>query len=105
MTFFQEKFPFPRPKFLMTFLVNDHVFEISQSFSRFPTISTVLNIIYVPFFTRKPPILENNSLMTPFLLCFYFRAHQTTLLFKILGRRMHGPSPASNLGGPSPQFP
>ena len=32
-------------------------------------------------------------------------AHTTTLLLKILGGRMHGPSPTSNFGGPSPKFP
>src|SRR6218665_1139897 len=37
-----------------------------------------------------------------FLLCSYFCAHPTTLLLKILGGRMHGPSRTLNLGGPSP---
>src|SRR6218665_3460072 len=38
-----------------------------------------------------------------FLLCSSFHARPTTLLFKILGGPMHGPSPTSNFfGGPFP---
>src|SRR6218665_3643660 len=37
-----------------------------------------------------------------FLLCSYFHAHPT-LLLKILGGRMHGPSPISTFGEPSPR--
>ena len=91
MTFFREEFPFSRPKFLM-------VFQIFRIF-------IVLNVVYDPFFTRKTTISEKNSLMTPFLLCSYFRAHPTTQLLKIFGGRMHGPSPTSNFGGPSPPGP
>src|SRR6218665_3238642 len=40
-----------------------------------------------------------------FLLCSYFRAHPTTLLLKILGRRMHGPSPPQILGDRPPRSP
>src|SRR6218665_1055458 len=40
-----------------------------------------------------------------FSLCSYFHAHPTTLLLKILGGPMHGPSPTSNLGGRPPQSP
>jgi len=35
----------------------------------------------------------------------YFSAHPTTLLLKILGGRMHGPSPTSNFGGTVPPVP
>src|SRR6218665_3986665 len=73
------------------FKVIDQVFLIFGIF-------TVLNVVYDPFFTRKSTISEKNSLMTPFLLCSYFRAHLTTLLLKILGGRMHGPSPPQILG-------
>src|SRR6218665_1441311 len=38
-----------------------------------------------------------------FSLCSYFHAHPTTLLLKILGGPMHGPSPTSNFGGTVPQ--
>src|SRR6218665_3743872 len=89
MTFFPEKFPFSRPKILMTF------FLIFLFFFQILRIFTVLNVIYDPFFTRKTTISENNSLTTPILLCSYFRARPTTLLLKILGERMHGPSPTS----------
>ena len=40
-----------------------------------------------------------------FLLFSYFPAHPTTLLLKILGGRMHGPSPTSNFGGTVPPVP
>src|SRR6218665_1795603 len=40
-----------------------------------------------------------------FLLCSIFRAHPTTLLLKILGGPMHGPSPTSNFGGTVPHSP
>src|SRR6218665_1167791 len=67
-------------------------------------IFTVLNVVYDPFFIRKTTVSEKNSLTRHlFLLCSYFRAHPTTLLLKILGGRMHGPSPTSNLGGRPPQ--
>src|SRR6218665_3353358 len=41
-----------------------------------------------------------------FSLCSYFHAHPTTLLLKILGGPMHGPSPHLKFwGGPSPPDP
>src|SRR6218665_2343785 len=40
-----------------------------------------------------------------FFLFSYFRAHPTTLLLKILGGRMHGPSPHLKLWGTSPSPP
>ena len=59
----------------MTF---DQVFLIFPFFFQIFSIFTVLNVVYVPFFTRKTTISENNSLMTPFLLCSYFRASDNT---------------------------
>ena len=101
MTFFRKKIPFSRPEFLTTsFLVIDHVFQIFIF-----RIFTVWNVICNPFFTRKTPISENNSLMTPFLLYSYFRAHPTTLLLKILGDGCIGRPPPQTLGGPSPNPP
>src|SRR6218665_940656 len=83
------------------FLVIDQVFLIFPFFFQIFSIFTVLNVVYVPFFTRQTTISENNSLMTPFLLCSYFRAHPTTLLLKILGGLMHWPSPhLKSLGEP-----
>jgi len=43
--------------------------------------------------------------MTPFLLCSYFPTHPTTLLLKILGGRMHGPSPHLKFFGDRPPVP
>src|SRR6218665_2023991 len=40
-----------------------------------------------------------------FSLCSYFHAHPTTLLLKILGGPMHGPSPTSNFWGDRPPSP
>src|SRR6218665_1178850 len=62
---------------------------------------------YMTLSSQEQPLFQKriNSFMTLFLLCSYFRAHPTTLLLKILEERMHGPSPISNLGGPSPQSP
>src|SRR6218665_273315 len=73
--------------------VIDQVFWIFTFFSQIFPIFTMLNVVYDPFLTRKPP----------FLLCSYFSAHPTTLLLKILGGRMHGPSPHLKfMGGTSP---
>src|SRR6218665_3764901 len=55
--------------------------------------------------SQKTTISEKNSFMTLFLLCSYFCAHPTTLLLKILGGRMHGPSPTSHFGGTDPPVP
>jgi len=55
-----------------------------------------------PFFTRKTTISENNSFMTPCLLSSYFHTHSTTPLLKILGGRMHGPSPHLKFWGHRP---
>src|SRR6218665_902514 len=77
--FFRKEFPFSRPKFSMTF------FSHRPGFSDFPYLYCVKCRIYDPFFTRKSTISEKNSVMTPFLLCSYFRAHPTTLTLKILG--------------------
>src|SRR6218665_736607 len=62
---------------------------------------------YDPFFTRETPTSENNSLMTPFFTLFVLsRAFDnTSLLLKIFGRRMHGPSPTSHLLGDRPPSP
>src|SRR6218665_654525 len=79
--------------------------RFSLSFFHIFHIFTVLNIIYDPFLHEKTSISERNSLMTPFLLCSYFRAHQTTLLLKILGDGCMGRPPSQIFGGPSPQSP
>src|SRR6218665_708854 len=78
-------------------------------FPDFPYLFQIFHIftvcemsLYDSFFTRKTPISEKNFLMTPFLICSHFRAHPTTLLLKIFGVRMHGPSPTSNFEGNRP---
>src|SRR6218665_2526894 len=99
MTLFSEKISIFTPKIVMTF------FSHRPGFFLIFRIFTVLNVVYDPFFTRKPTISEKNSLMTPFLLCSYFRAHPTTLLLKIWGGGCMGRPPTSNFGGLSPSPP
>jgi len=52
-------------------------------------------------FLYEKPLFQNfrtkNSFMTPFLLSSYFHTQLITLLHEILGGRMHGPSPTSDL--------
>src|SRR6218665_162975 len=102
-----------RPRFLKdvflgkNFSFHAQIFQIFSIFFRF-YISLLCEMLYRPndpFFMRKNPISENNSLMTPFLHFSYFRAHPTTLLLKIFGGRMHGPPPNSNFGGTVPSLP
>src|SRR6218665_3021760 len=59
------------------------------------------------YMTLRPSYMTISSQEKhPFLLFSYFRTHPTTLLLKILGGRMHGPSPHLKLwGGPPPRFP
>ena len=89
------------------FLVIDQVFSDFFYLFQIFHIFALLNVMYDPFFTRKTPISENNYFLddTFFLLCSYFRAHPTTLLLKILGGRMHGPSPPQYLGDRPPSPP
>ena len=91
-----KNFHFQSTNFWWPFLTYRQGFsDFPFLFPDFPYIFTILNVVYDHFLTRK----------TPFLLCSYFRAHPTTLLLKILGRRMHGPSPTSNFGGDCPPVP
>ena len=71
------------------FLVVEHVFQILR-------FSTVFNVVYDPFFTRKTTILEKNSLIR------LFYSVRTSLN---IGGPMHGPSPHLKLGGRVPQSP
>src|SRR6218665_283144 len=55
---------------------------------------------------QKALFQQKNSLATPiFLLSSNFRAHPTTLLLKILGGPMHGPSHHLKFWGTVPQSP
>src|SRR6218665_115736 len=76
------------------FLVIDQVFQI------FSFLSLIFRN-YVKCRLWPFPHMKN----TFFLLCSYFRAHPTTLLPKILGGRMHGPSPPQIWGERPPSPP
>src|SRR6218665_3087730 len=94
MTLFLEKCQFSRRKFLTTF------FLVIDQILRFFTLLNVVLFVYNLFFTRKTAISENNSLITPFFNSVRtFARIPTTLLLKILGRPMHGPSPPSQILG------
>src|SRR6218665_2208167 len=100
--FLGNKFPFSRPKFLMTlFKISDHDFRIFPIFHIF----AACNVVFDPFFTGKTPISENNSFKTPFLLCLCFRTHPTNTTSQNIGGRMHGPSPHLKFGGGVPKSP
>src|SRR6218665_2828887 len=104
MTFFRNKFPFSRPKFLMTFfLVIDQVFLI---FLFVFQIFRVLNVVYDPFFTRKTTILESNSLMIPFFILFVLScASDNTTSQNIGGDGCMGRPPLQILGDRPPSLP
>src|SRR6218665_3927507 len=75
-------------------------------FSDFPYLFQIFPVFTLcdPFLHEKNHISENKfpDDTSFFLLCSYFSAHPTTLLLKILGGRMHGPSPTSNFVGTVP---
>jgi len=105
--FFGKNFPFHGPNFWWPFFVIDQVFQIFPFFSHAGfSVSSLCYMSYRlwHFLTRKTTISENNSFMTLFLLCSYFRAHPTTLAYICEGR-MHGPSPTSNFWGTAPNPP
>jgi len=99
MTFFMKNIHFHAHNFWWPFLVIKHGFRIFSIF---------LQIFRITLFSREKPLFsKNNSLITPFL--YYLRAFariRQKLLLKILGGRMHGPSPHLKFfGGPSPPVP
>src|SRR6218665_433213 len=98
---FPEKFPFSRPKILMTFFSSDF-----DSLLRF-SVSYCIKCHIWPFLHNKKPSFNKKFLDdTYFFLSSSFRAHPTTILLKILGGPRHGPAPHLKfLGGPSPQSP
>src|SRR6218665_4119112 len=96
MTFFRKKFSFSRSKFLMTF------FSHRPYFVDFP----YLFVKYDPFFTRKSPISENKSLITPFFTLFILsRASDNTTSLNIGGTDAWAAHPTSNFGGTVPPVP
>ena len=92
---------------MTSFLVIDQVFLIFPLFFQIVRIFTVLNVAYDPFFPRKTAVSEKNSFTRHlFYSVRAFARIRRTLLLKILGGRMHGPSPTSNFGGgPSKSLP
>src|SRR6218665_74907 len=82
MTVFSEK------NSIFTAKISDDFFLVIDQL----LISSLFCVILTPFLTRK----------TPFLLCSDFRSHPATLLLKILGGRMHGRTPTSNVLGNRP---
>ena len=67
MTFFREQFPFSRQNFWWPFLVIDYVFHSFPIVSHIFHVFTVCNVIYDPFFTRKPYFLDH-TFFTLFVL-------------------------------------
>ena len=75
------------------FLVIDRDFRIFPIFLKIFHIFAACNVVYDPFFTRKTPIFEKSSLMTPFLLCSCFRTHPTHYFSKYWGAGCMGLPP------------
>jgi len=109
MTLFRKKnSTFSRPKFLMTFF--SHRPWFSDFFYRFPEFHIFAacrpNVVFGPVFTRKNPISENNSLMTPFFTLFMLsHASDKHYFSKCWEDGCMGRLPTSNFGGdrlPSP---
>src|SRR6218665_650145 len=100
MTFFRKKCPF----FTLTIsddllLVIDQVFQILRFF-------TVLNVVYDPFFTKKPTISEKNSFVRPFFTLFVLsRASDNTTSLNIEGTNAWAVPHLKFWGGPSPHSP
>src|SRR6218665_630888 len=77
MTFLRKKFPFSRPKFLMTFFSHRPGFsDFSCLFKDFPYLCC--HVIYDPFFTRNP------LFFTLFVLSC-FRAHPSNITSQNIG--------------------
>src|SRR6218665_1693209 len=85
--------------FIFTPKISDDLFLVMNQVFQIFRIFTVFNVVYDPFFKRKTTISGKNSLITPLFTLL------TTLFLKILGGRMHGPSPTSNFGGTVPPVP
>src|SRR6218665_3242465 len=77
------------------FLVIDLVLRIFPFFSHIFRMFTMLNVVYDHFLIRKPQ----------FFTLFILSRTSATLLLKILGGPMHGPSPTSNILGDRPPSP
>src|SRR6218665_2500246 len=103
MTFFRRNISIFTPKNSDDlFLVIGQVFLIFTSLFRF-SVSLLCQMSYMTLSSQEKSLFLKKFLDdTYFLLSSCFHAHPTTLLLKILGGPMHGPSPTSNFGGPPP---
>src|SRR6218665_3996549 len=92
--FLEKKFPFSRPKFLMTF---------------FRILITMFNIVYDQISSQEQPLFQKTIPLLHLFLLRTFTANPTTLLLKILGGTvdcgLHGSSPTSNFCGDRPPSP
>src|SRR6218665_3824426 len=70
-------------------------------------LSEILYITYMTllFLTKSLNFRQKYSSLTLFLVSSYFSSHPITVLLKILGGRMHGPSATSNFEGTVPPVP
>src|SRR6218665_311168 len=114
--FFGEKFPFSRPKFLMTFSL-----VIDQVFPNFPFFSQIFRIFIgllcsmsckTPLLTRKTTISENEFLYDIIFLTLFVLSHASdNTTSQNIGGTVHGGTDAwavphlKFLGGPSPRSP
>src|SRR6218665_3631721 len=82
------------------------IFGFFLSFSRFP-MSLLPVVSYMTLSSRKTPISENNSLMTPFFTMFLLSHPSNKHYFSKYCGRMHSLQsvPTSNFGRPSPSPP
>src|SRR6218665_2582982 len=84
MTFFSGKISIFTAKISDDlFYSSTRFFGFSLSFPRF-SVSLICKMSYMTLSSQEKHLC---------LLCSYFTAHSTTLLLRILGGRMHGPSP------------
>src|SRR6218665_2308797 len=104
MTFFRKNISIFTPKNSDDlFLVIGQVFLIFTSLFRF-SVSLLCQMSYMTLSSQEKPLflkkfLDDTYFFTLFVLS---RPSDNTILLKILGGPMHGPSPTSNFGGPPP---
>src|SRR6218665_2865536 len=105
---FRKKFPFLRRKILMTFILLIHqVFLILTLFFRF-SVSLLYRMSYMTFLHNKKPSFQKKFLDDTYLFTLFKLSrpsHNTSLLLKILGGPMHGPSPNLKFWGDRPLSP
>jgi len=102
--FWGKIFPFSRPKFWWPFFSHRPSFSDFYSlFSDSPYLYCAkCRRAYMTLSSQKSTISEKNCLTPISLLCSSFRAHPATLLLKILGGPLNGPSPNLKFWGTVP---